>query len=226
MERCLPPAAGRGRCGRHSTRDPLWLLPAQIVSLFLGSRASMQTKVYSLRLFAAGVISIGFSALAASSARAGIPDSDPSKDFSRSPLSNTSIASDLKNNDKQLHRSKINAVPNGSASVSSKSGAFQYDSETRQTTSAHKLSEEIRATQQLESQRNAEVAEHPFWNAPFWTHSPLAIAGFLLGGDHHPLETPPSEFEILGASDYGNAAEVRKYERTVSFGNLKQGDGK
>jgi hypothetical protein len=218
-------AARRGRGGRHAKLGRLWLLPLQIVSLFLNSRANMQTKVHSRRLFAACVVSIGVSAVAASFAGAGTPDTDPSKEFGRSAFSTTSIASDLKNN-KQLRSPKITSVPNGGTLVSSKSGAFQYDSETRQTTSAHKLSEEIRATQQLENQRNAEITEHPFWNAPFWTHSPLAIAGFLLGGDHHALETPPTEFEKLGASNYGNAAEVRKYERSVSFGGVNQGNGK
>src|ERR1700722_14227499 len=68
--------------------------------------------------------------------------------------------------------------------------------------SVHKLTEEIRATQQLEKARNAEITEHPFWYARFWTHSPLAIPAFLRGGDHHALETPPSQFEKLSATSY------------------------
>jgi hypothetical protein len=185
----------------------------------------MQAKVHSRRLFYAFMVCIGFSALVPYSGQAGTPDTDLSKDFSRSALSTTSIVSDLRNN-KPLQSAEITPFSNGSALVSSKPGAFQYDSETRQTTSVHKLSQEIRAAQQLQNQRNAEITKHPFWYAPFWTHSPLAIAGFLLGGDHHGLETPPTEFEKLGAADYGNAAEVRKFERSVSFGGLNQADGR
>src|ERR1700722_12699433 len=68
--------------------------------------------------------------------------------------------------------------------------------------SVHKLTEEIRATQQLEKARNAEITEHPFWYARFWTHSPRAIPSFLLGGAHHARETPPSQFEKLSATSY------------------------
>jgi hypothetical protein len=178
----------------------------------------MQAKPSLKVAFSAWAIFLGFAFPGPIVSQGGTPDTDVSKDFSRSPFSTTSILSDVRNNNKQFHSAEITPVSNGSALVSSKPGAFQYDSETRQTTSAHKLSEEIRATQQLDNQRNAEIAEHPFWHAPFWTHSPLAIAGFLLGGDHHSLETPPTEFEKLGAADYGNAAEVRKFERSVSFG--------
>ena len=84
--------------------------------------------------------------------------------------------------------------------------------------------EEIRAAQELENQRNAEITEHPFWHARFWTHSPLAIPAFLLGGDHHALETPPSEFEKLGVAIYGSEAGVRKFERSVGFGGSNQTD--
>ena len=186
----------------------------------------MRTKFQLTGVFSACLSCIGFTFLASYSSQAGTPDTDLSKEFSRSAFSTTSIVSDLTNSNKQLQSPEITPFSNGSALVSSKPGAFQYDSETRQTTSARKLSEEIRAAQQLENQRDAEVAEHPFWHAPFWTHSPLAIAGFLLGGDHHSLETPPTEFEKLGAADHGNAAEVRKFERSVSFGGLNGGDGK
>jgi hypothetical protein len=176
--------------------------------------------------FSAWAVCFGFAFLGPITSQAGTPDTDLSKDFSRSAFSTTSILSDLTNSNKQLPSAEIAPSSNGSALVSSKPGAFQYDSETRQTTSAHKLSEEIRAAQQLENQRNAEIIEHPFWYARFWTHSPLATAGFLLGGDHHALETPPSEFEKLGATDYGNAAEIRKFEQSVSFGDLGPAAGK
>jgi hypothetical protein len=104
--------------------------------------------------------------------------------------------------------------------VSSQAGTFQYDSENRQSTSAHKVAEEIRAAHELEKHQDAEVAAHPFWHARFWTHSPLAILSLLGGGDHHALETPPTEFEKLGGANYGNDAEVRKFERSVSFENF------
>jgi hypothetical protein len=48
--------------------------------------------------------------------------------------------------------------------------------------------------------------------------SPLVIPAFLLGGDHHAFETPATEFEKLGAASYGNEAEVRKFERSLGFG--------
>ena len=180
----------------------------------------MKAKSYIQRLFSGCAFCTGLIFLQPWTSQAGTSETDLSKDFNRSPFSTTSILADLTNRNKQLHSAEITPFSNGNVLVSSKPGAFHYDSETRQTTSARKLSEEIRAAQQLESQRNAEITEHPFWHAPFWTHSPLAIAGFLLGGDHHSLETPPTEFEKLGAADYGNAAEVRKFERSVGFGNV------
>jgi hypothetical protein len=151
---------------------------------------------------------------------------DLSKELNRSAFSTTSIRSDLTNSSKQIHSAQITPFSNGSVVISSHPGAFQYDSETHQTTSAHKLSEEIRATQEVEKQRHAEIAEHPFWYARFWTHSPLVIPAFVLGGDHHALETPPSVFEKLGGASYGNEAEVRKSERSVSFGESASGTGK
>jgi len=157
--------------------------------------------------------------------QAGTTDTDVWRDFNRSAFSTTSILSDLANN-KPLSRPEVISSSNGSAIVSSQPGAFQYDSQTRQSAAAHKVAEAIRDTQKMEDRQNAEIAQHPFWYARFWTHSPLAIAGFLLGGDHHALETPPSEFEKLGAASYGNEAEVRKFERTVGFGNVGSAAGK
>jgi len=86
--------------------------------------------------------------------------------------------------------------------ISSQTGAFQFDSGTQQSAAARKVTEAIRATQELEGRRNAEATEHPFWHARFWTHSPVAILGLLGGGDHHALETPPTELEKLGATSY------------------------
>jgi len=179
----------------------------------------MQDNSHFKRLFCTGITFFGFIFLPPFASQAGTSDTDLWKDLNRSAFSTTSILSDLTNNNKQLQCAEITPFSNGGVLVSSQPGAFQYDSETRQTTSEQKLSEEIRSTQELENQRNLEIAQHPFWYAPFWTHSPLAIAGFLLGGDHHSLETPPTEFEKLGAADYGNEAEVRKFERCVSFGS-------
>ena len=186
----------------------------------------MQANRCSKRLFFVCAGCMGFAVFVPCISQAGAPDTDRSKNLNRSTFSTTSILSDFTNSNNQLQSAVTTPFSNGGVLVSSQRGAFQYDSETRQTTSAHKLSEEIHATQELENQRNAEIAEHPFWYARFWTHSPLAIAGFLLGGDHHPLETPPSEFEKLGAASYGNEAEVRKFERTVGFGNVGSAAGK
>jgi hypothetical protein len=176
--------------------------------------------------FCACVGCIAFVVFAPRFSHAQAPSKDLSKDLNRSAFSTASIHSDLKNGGKQLHSAEITPFSNGSVVVSSHPGAFQYDSETRQTTSAHKLSEEIRTAQELENQRNAEITEHPFWYARFWTHSPLVVPALLLGGDHHALETPPTTFEKLGAASYGNEAEVRKFERGISFGNLTSGAGK
>jgi hypothetical protein len=169
---------------------------------------------------------IGFVVFSPCVNQAGTPDTDLSKDLNRSAFSTTSILSDLTNRSKQLRSAATTPFSNDGVAVSSHPGAFQYDSEAHQTTSAHKLTEEIRAAQELENQRNAEITEHPFWYARFWTHSPLVIPAFLLGGDHHALETPPTTFEKLGAASYGNEAEVRKFERGVSFGELSSGTGK
>jgi hypothetical protein len=176
-------------------------------------------------LFSACISCLGFVLFAPSFSQAQTPGRDLSKDLNRSAFSTASILSDLTNN-KPLQSAEIAPFSNGNVVVSSQPGAFQYNSETQQTTAAHKLSEEIRAAQELENQRNAEITEHPFWHARFWTHSPLVIPAFLLGGDHHALETPPSEFEKLGAASYGNEGEIRKFERGVSFGESTSGTGK
>ncbi|MFY9986894.1 MAG: hypothetical protein WAK31_19195 [Chthoniobacterales bacterium] len=179
------------------------------------------------RLFSACAGCIGLAVLTPASSQAGTPDTDLWRDLNRSAFSTTSILSDLADIDKQVRAAQIAPLPGNSALVSSQPGAFQYDSEASRTSSAHKLSEEIRATQLLEKARAAEITEHPFWYARFWTHSPLAIPAFLLGGDHHALETPPTQFEKLTATSYmdtsyNSEAELRKFERTVSFGNLNQ----
>jgi hypothetical protein len=53
----------------------------------------------------------------------------------------------------------------------------------------------------------------------------------LLGGYHHALETPSTEFEKLGASsymdtNYNDEAELKKFERNVSFGKADPADGR
>jgi hypothetical protein len=182
------------------------------------------------RLFSACASWIGLALLPPGSSQAGTPDTELWRDLNRSAFSTTSILADLANIDKQVRAAQVAPVSGSSTLVSSQPDAFQYDSETRQTTGARKLSEEIRATQQLEKARDAEITEHPFWYARFWTHSPLAIPAFLLGGDHHALETPPTQFEKLSATSYmdtsyNNEAELRKFERSISFGNLNSGAG-
>jgi hypothetical protein len=184
----------------------------------------MKAISYLQRLFSRCAVCVGLAAVQAGTNQAGTSEADLSKDLNHSAFSTTSIRAELTTNkpaiSAEITPSRSNLL------VSSQSGAFQYNWETQQTTSARKLSEEIRAAQQLENQRNTEITEHPFWYARFWTHSPLAIPAFLLGGDHHALETPPSEFEKLGAASYGDQAEVRKFEGAVGFGNLSQGDSK
>ena len=179
----------------------------------------MQDNSSFKRLFCACISFFGFIVLPPFASQAGTTDTELWRDFNRSAFSTSSILSDL-TSDKQLSRPEGISSSDGNAIVSSQPGTFQYDSETRQSTAAHRVAEAIRDTQKMEDQWNAEIAQHPFWYAPFWTHSPLVIAGFLLGGDHHGLETPPTEFEKLGAASYGNEAEVRKFERSVSFGDL------
>jgi hypothetical protein len=177
------------------------------------------------RLFSACAGCIGLAIFAPGSSHAGTPDTGLWRDLNRSPFSTTSILEDLANVNKQVRAAQIAPLPGNSLVVASQPGSFQYDSETRQSTAAHKLSEEIRATDLLEKAREAEITEHPFWYARFWTHSPLAIPAFLLGGDHHALETPPTWFEKLTATSpldtsYNNEAELRKFEQSISFENL------
>jgi len=178
----------------------------------------MQAKSRSPRLFPSWAGCVAVTILAISASLAQTQETDPSKDLGRSAFSTTSILSDLANGNKQVATAEVIPFSGAGTLVSSQPGGFQYDSQTQQSTAARKVTEAIRATQQLEDRQKAEVAQHPFWNAPFWTHSPLAIASLLLGGDHHGLETPPTQFEKLGAANYGNEAEVRKFERSVSFG--------
>jgi hypothetical protein len=178
-----------------------------------------------IRFFYACVSCVGLVVLAPVFSRAGTPDTELWRDLNRSVFSTTSILADLANIDKQVRAAQVAPVSGDSTLVSSRPGAFQYDSETRQTTGARKLSEEIRATQELEKAREAEITEHPFWYARFWTHSPLAIPALLLGGDHHALETPPTQFEKLSATSYmdtsySSEAELRKFEHSISFGDL------
>jgi hypothetical protein len=107
------------------------------------------------------VACIGFVVFSPCVSHAGTPDTNLSKDLNKSAFSTTSIISDLTSSNKQLQSAQVTPFSNGNISIASHPGAFQYDSETHQTTSAHKLSEEIRAAQALENQRNAEVTEHP-----------------------------------------------------------------
>lgn len=150
---------------------------------------------------------------------------DLSKDLSHSAFSTTSILADLTNGNQRDTTIGVAPLSTSGTLVSSQPGAFRYNPENRQTTSVHKLAEEIRATQQLEKARNAEITEHPFWYAKFWTHSPVVLLGIITGGgDHHALETPLSQFEKLSATsymdtNYNSEAELKKFEQSVGFGN-------
>ena len=88
----------------------------------------------------------------------------------------------------------------------------------------HQPSSELRAASDAVAEKLAakaaqerEAAQNPFWNAAFWTKSPVAILGYLLGGDKHRLETPPTERERLSYSDYAYGAAIDKYEKTLRF---------
>ena len=190
----------------------------------------MEVKSWNKRRFFPAAGWVGQSVLAFSVSHGQTANPDLSKDLKRSAFATTSILADLANNAKQAAATEIAPLSGPGTPVSSQTGAFQYDSENRQSTSAHKVAEEIRAAQGLQKRQDAEVVAHPFWYARFWTHSPVAILS-LLGGDHHALETPPTEFEKLGAtsslgSNYNNEGELKKFERTVSFGNLNSSGGK
>ena len=174
----------------------------------------------------------GLSVLAVSVSYAQTPKTDITKDFNRSPFSTASILADLTNGSKQDSATGVSPLTGTGTLVSSQPGAFQYNPEAQQLTSTRKVVEEIRATQELENRQSAEVAAHPFWHAPFWKHSPVALLGIITGGvDLHPLETPPTEFEKLTAPDtplgtnYNYEAAVRKFERSVGFGNRNLEDG-
>jgi hypothetical protein len=169
----------------------------------------------------------GLSVLAISVGYAQTPKADISKDFNRSPFSTASILADLTNGSEHDSATGVAPLTGAGTLVSSQPGAFQYNPETQQSTSTRKVVEEIRATQELENRQNAELAAHPFWHAPFWKHSPVALLGIIAGGvDLHPLETPPTEFEKLTAptsplgTNYNNEAELKKFEHSVSFGNV------
>jgi hypothetical protein len=179
----------------------------------------MEVKSWINRRFFPAAGWVGLSVLAISVSHGQTPNPDLSKDLNRSAFASTSILADLANSAKRAAATEIAPLSGSGTLVSSQSGAFQYDSENRQSTSAHKVAEEIRAAQELEKRQDAEVAAHPFWYARFWTHSPVVLLS-LFGGDHNALETPPTEFEKLGGANYGNDAEVRKFERSASFGNF------
>lgn len=137
----------------------------------------------------------------------------------------TSILADFANSAKEAAATEIAHCLAPVRSYLLRPANFNTNSENRQSTPAHKVAEEIRAAQELEKRQDAEVAAHPFWHARFWTHSPVVLLS-LFGGDHNALETPPTEFEKLGGANYGNDAEVRKFERIVSFGNLSSSGSK
>jgi hypothetical protein len=183
----------------------------------------MEVKSWIKRRFFSAAGWVGLTILTMSVSHGQTANPDLSKDLKRSAFATTSILADLANNATRAAATEIAPLSGSGTLVSSQTGAFQYDSENRQSTSGHKVAEEIRAAQELQNRQNAEVAAHPFWYARFWTHSPVAILGLLGGGDHHPLQTPPTELEKLGGVNYGNDAEVWKFERGVGFGDVSSG---
>lgn len=190
----------------------------------------MQARSHAQRLFSPAVGCVGLTFLAICISDAQTSKLDLSKDLKWSAFSTTSILADLTNNSKREAATEVAPLSGSSTLISSQPGAFQYDPENRQSTSARKVTEEIRAAQELENRQKAEVASHPFWYSRFWTHSPVTILS-LLGGDHHALETPPTEFEKLGATNslgtnYNNEAAVQKFERSIRFENLSPKESK
>jgi hypothetical protein len=191
----------------------------------------MEVKSWIKRRFFSAAGWVGLSVLAVSVSHGQTPNPDLSKDLNRSAFETTSILADLANRSKRAAATEVAPLSGSGTLVASKPGGFQYDSENHQSAPAHKVTEAIRATQELENRNNAEVAAHPFWNARFWTHSPVAILSLLGRGDHRALETPPTELEKLGATsypgtNYNSEAAVQKFEREVSFGNLNSSGGK
>ena len=156
---------------------------------------------------------------------------DLSKDLNRSAFSTTSILADLANTSKRAAVTEIAPLSGSGTLVSSQPGAFQYNSDSGQSTSARKVTEEVRAAQELEDRQKAEVAAHPFWYARFWTHSPVAISACLAGVI--TMRSKPRRLNsrnwVLPAylgTNYNSEAAVQKFEREVSFGNLDSTGGK
>lgn len=184
-----------------------------------------------MRLFSPLVGFIGLSIVAIGVAHAQTLNPDLSKDLNRSGFSTRSILADLANSGKQTAATDVAPLSGSGTLVSSQRGAFQYNPDSGQSTSARKMTGEIQAAQELKDRQKAEVAAHLFWYARFWTHSPVAILGLLGGGDHHTLETPPTELEKLGGAghlgtNYNSEAAIQKFERSVGFGNPNPGGGK
>jgi hypothetical protein len=135
-----------------------------------------------------------------------------------SSLSTAHVLRDLTAQDKSTPRAELTKTRGSNPIVVSRSvkgTTFQF---------RHQPSSELKAASDAVAEKAAakaaqerEAIQSPFWNAPFWTKSPVAVLGYLLGGDKHRLETPPTERERLSSSDYAYGAAIDKYEKTLRF---------
>jgi hypothetical protein len=109
----------------------------------------------------------------------------------------------------------------GGVSNESNQSGFQYNSSASESRGAKDVSTEIYNKQAAQDAEEREKIAHPFWYSDFWTKSPVALLGLLLGGDRYKYETPPSERERLTQSEYNSGAAVQKFEKTIAFDKPK-----
>jgi hypothetical protein len=106
----------------------------------------MQARSHAQRLFSPAVGCVGLTFLAICISHAQTSKLGLSKDLKQSAFSTTSILADLTNTSKRDAATEVAPLSGSGTLVSSQPGAFQYNPENRQSTSVHKLTEEIRAT--------------------------------------------------------------------------------
>ena len=136
-----------------------------------------------------------------------------------SSLSTVHISRDLASQEKSTSRTVELARTRGPnpivVSRSTAGTSFQF--RRQQSRDLKAANDTVAEKSAAKAAQEREAAQNPFWNAPFWTKSPVAILGYLMGGDKHRLETPPTERERLSSSDYTYGAAIDKYEKTVRF---------
>jgi hypothetical protein len=176
-------------------------------------RASGARTEWVLAIVVLGLIHLGFT-------RTFGQESQPNYGslLKESSLSTVHVLRDLASQDKSTPRTGLTKTQGSNPVVLSRSvngSSFQF---------RHQPAGELKAASDAVAEKLAakaaqerEAIQNPFWNAPFWTKSPVAILGYLLGGDKHRLETPPTERERLISSDYVYGSAIDKYEKTIRF---------